>query len=178
MGTKRIDYYGVLNEIIELQYLEGKRVVMFKCDWWDVHSIGKGVKIDKYGFVSVNTTRKLVTDEPFVLASQAAQVFYVKDGFNTNWQVVLQGHPENYYDLPSMDMSNSNKLHVHDEAFQQKGSESFYGFQINVEDDDDLIDWERNDIDAFTAPFNAEDDNIVEKEIDFETETKDEDLLL
>ncbi|GLT96196.1 hypothetical protein SLE2022_138390 [Rubroshorea leprosula] len=82
---------GVLNEIIELQYLGGKQIVMFKCDWWDIDNFGKGVKIDKYGFVSVNTTRKLNIDEPFVLASQVEQVYYVKDGLNPNWLIALKG---------------------------------------------------------------------------------------
>ena len=31
-----IDYFGVLLEIIELHYLDGHRVFMFKCDWRDV----------------------------------------------------------------------------------------------------------------------------------------------
>uniref|UniRef100_A0A803MQZ1 DUF4216 domain-containing protein n=1 Tax=Chenopodium quinoa TaxID=63459 RepID=A0A803MQZ1_CHEQI len=53
--SKNIDYFGVLNDIIMLQYLEGKRVILFRCDWWDVHKISKGVKIDKCGVVSVNT---------------------------------------------------------------------------------------------------------------------------
>ncbi|XP_016436993.1 uncharacterized protein LOC107763084 isoform X2 [Nicotiana tabacum] len=71
------NYYGVITEIVELQYFEGKRIVLFQCDWWDVDHIGKGVKIDKYDFVSVNTNRKLATNEPFVLPSQAEQVFFM-----------------------------------------------------------------------------------------------------
>ncbi|XP_019229911.1 PREDICTED: uncharacterized protein LOC109210891 [Nicotiana attenuata] len=84
MNGQNINYYGTLTEIVELQYLEGKRIVLFKCDWLDVDHIGKGVKIDKHGFVSVNTKRKLATNEPFVLASQAEQVFYVKDNLHPN----------------------------------------------------------------------------------------------
>lgn len=33
---KNIDCYGILIEIIELQYLGGKRVVLFLCKWFDV----------------------------------------------------------------------------------------------------------------------------------------------
>ncbi|XP_031265479.1 uncharacterized protein LOC116123878 [Pistacia vera] len=122
---KNIDYYGVLNEIIELQYLNEKRIVLFKCDWWDVHVIGRGVKNDKYGFVSVNTTRKLYTDEPFVLASQAQQICYVNDGSNPNWLVVLKGHSDSFYDLPCGEKSS-----IDEEAFQQDISKILLKLQI------------------------------------------------
>ena len=40
----RVSYYSVLTNIIELHYLSGNRVILFKCDWWDVINIGKGIK--------------------------------------------------------------------------------------------------------------------------------------
>ncbi|XP_074294134.1 uncharacterized protein LOC141621874 [Silene latifolia] len=93
------DYYGVLTDIICLQYLDGKRVVLFRCDWWDVHSPGRGFKVDKFGFVSVNAKKRLNTTEPFVLMSQAEQVFYVKDGIDPNWLMVIKTHPRHHYDI-------------------------------------------------------------------------------
>lgn len=50
-----IDYYGVLREVVELQYLGHLSVVLFKCDWYNVLSSFNGMKIDEYGFVCVNT---------------------------------------------------------------------------------------------------------------------------
>ncbi|XP_058002285.1 uncharacterized protein LOC110664507 [Hevea brasiliensis] len=47
--VNNIDYYGVLTEIIQLQYLGGRRVVLFRCNWWDVYDRVRGVKIDEYG---------------------------------------------------------------------------------------------------------------------------------
>ncbi|XP_057993145.1 uncharacterized protein LOC131174101 [Hevea brasiliensis] len=76
--VNNIDYYGVLTEIIQLQYLGGRRVVLFRCNWWDVYDRVRGVKIDEYGGVSVNCKRTLKTNEPFILANQASQVFYVR----------------------------------------------------------------------------------------------------
>ncbi|XP_021737010.1 uncharacterized protein LOC110703515 [Chenopodium quinoa] len=37
-GSSTLNYYGLLQEIIEVQYIGGNRVTLFKCDWWDVHS--------------------------------------------------------------------------------------------------------------------------------------------
>ncbi|XVF12538.1 hypothetical protein REPUB_Repub08aG0127100 [Reevesia pubescens] len=48
----------------------------------------------------VNATRKLKTDEPYVLASQAGQVYYVKDIKDSNLQVVIKTKPRDLYDLP------------------------------------------------------------------------------
>ncbi|CAN0886069.1 hypothetical protein LINGRAHAP2_LOCUS15269, partial [Linum grandiflorum] len=76
--------HGVLKEIVELQFLGGRRVVLFRCDWCDVYDKEKGVKVDKYGFVSVNLQRLLKINESFVLASQASQVFFVDDKKNKN----------------------------------------------------------------------------------------------
>ena len=39
-----VSYHGVLTNAIELHYLSGNRVILFKCDWWDVINIGKGIK--------------------------------------------------------------------------------------------------------------------------------------
>ena len=75
VGATDIDYYGVLTDVIMLEYLGGNRVVLFRCNWWDVHDVGRGIQVDKFGFVSLNSQRFLQTNYPFVLASQTSQVF-------------------------------------------------------------------------------------------------------
>ena len=76
-----------------------RRVVLFKCDWFDVYDELKGIKKDEYGFVSVNPDRFLKTNEPFVLANQASQVFYANDNSNKGWQVVRKTQPRNSYEI-------------------------------------------------------------------------------
>ncbi|XP_047320954.1 uncharacterized protein LOC124925022 [Impatiens glandulifera] len=95
-GIKTIDYYGVLTHIIELQYLGGNRIVLFKCRWFDVET-ERGIKEDKYGFVSINCQRMLKSNEPFVLATQAKQVFYVKDNTSKGWHIVTKTNPRYSY---------------------------------------------------------------------------------
>jgi len=77
-GEPNIDYYWVLIEVFILEYTGGNEVVFFRCKWWDIDP-RKGVKVDKFGFVSVNCQLHLKTDDSFVLAAQASQVFYVND---------------------------------------------------------------------------------------------------
>ena len=89
-GMKTRNYYGVLTDIIEIQYLKGKQFLVFKCIWYDVHSRATRLQIDKYGFVSINRKRKSqYQNEPFILTTQAKQVFYAKDiGDKPCWDIV------------------------------------------------------------------------------------------
>ncbi|XP_019189401.1 PREDICTED: uncharacterized protein LOC109183793 [Ipomoea nil] len=89
--TKPIDaamsYYGVIEEIWELDYKVFK-IPLFRCSWVDNR---RGVRIDELGFTLVDFERLGYHDEPFILASQAKQVFYVSDPIDNKWSIVLQG---------------------------------------------------------------------------------------
>ncbi|WMV58919.1 hypothetical protein MTR67_052304 [Solanum verrucosum] len=96
--SENLDYYGVLTDIIELQFVMDRRVVLFRCNWFDVYDEVKGVKKDEYDFVSVNPDRFLKTNEPIVLADQASQVFYANDNSNKCWKVVRKTQPHDSYE--------------------------------------------------------------------------------
>ncbi|XP_015169588.1 uncharacterized protein [Solanum tuberosum] len=93
-----IDYYGELTEILELQFVGGRRLVLFICMWFDVYDNERRVKMDEYDFVSVNPQRFLKTDETFVLANQVSQVFYARDHSNKAWNVVRKFLPCDSFD--------------------------------------------------------------------------------
>ncbi|KAK6782082.1 hypothetical protein RDI58_019878 [Solanum bulbocastanum] len=76
-----------------------RRLVLFHCNLFDVFDEGKGVKKDEYDFVSVNPDRFLKTNEPFVLADQASQVFYTNDNSYKGWQVVTKTQPRDSYEI-------------------------------------------------------------------------------
>ena len=94
-----VSYYGVLTNIVELHYLSGNRVILFKCDWWDVLNIGKGIKNDEYGFICLNFECTICTDELFVLASQTKQVLYVQNSNAENWHIVIEIKTRRVYDM-------------------------------------------------------------------------------
>jgi hypothetical protein len=75
-GENELDYYGIIEQIIELSYLGNMNVFILRCRWFDpVH----GVKADgTYGLIDVKHRSKLHSNEPFVLAEQAQQVYYTK----------------------------------------------------------------------------------------------------
>jgi hypothetical protein len=91
-----VNYYGRLSDIIELPYKDFK-VVLFKCDWYDVHHRA-GLRKDEFGFTLVNFSRRIHTGEklehePFVFSSQVQQVFYVQDPKAKEWNVVVSVTP-------------------------------------------------------------------------------------
>ncbi|KAD4888057.1 hypothetical protein E3N88_20130 [Mikania micrantha] len=99
-----INYYGKLNDIIELNYSGQIRVVLFKCDWVDIN---RGCKIDN-GVTLVNFSYKAHTgvnlaDDPYVMASQVEKVFYVGDPKHKNWEVVRHVKVRDAFDMGSVD---------------------------------------------------------------------------
>ena len=80
-------YYGVIQDIWELDYGQF-RVTLFKCKWVSGNT---GVRQDKMGFTLEDLQKLGYKDDPFIMAAQARQVFYVEDPYDSRWSVVLQG---------------------------------------------------------------------------------------
>ena len=92
-------YYGQIKSIMEMSFDSTNRVVLFEVDWFDVYRKDRGFKIDKHGFISLNKRRRLQTNEPFALASQVEQVFYVQDNMHADWVIPIRTLPRDYYDV-------------------------------------------------------------------------------
>jgi hypothetical protein len=116
--TSTIKYYGELKNILELRYPGQNRVYLFECDWWDTGST-RGIKMD-HGFTIVYTSRKWYESDPFILATQAAQVFYLNDPkLGDNWKVVQKLTNRNIYDVPTVvERDNNPKMNV--DVYQER----------------------------------------------------------
>ena len=59
-GVDGVEYYGILQEVIEVTYVGTKgcyKIVLFKCDWFDS---SKGVNMhEQYKLVEINHTKKI-----------------------------------------------------------------------------------------------------------------------
>lgn len=139
-----LDYYGILTDIVELDYYGKFRVVLFRCDWADVTS-SRGVRKDQFGFTMVNFSRLIHTGEqlrhePFVFSSQVKQVFYSQDPKNVDWYIVLYKAPRDLFDLG--EKSNDEDFEVHNECMPfttQHLDENFL-------DDQSIQNWVRLDV--------------------------------
>ena len=96
-GGNGVDYYGVLESVVELVYGEGMKVHLFKCRWFDT-TPRRGMQTDRYGITSVNTGITWYEDDPFVFATSVKQVFYLDDLVKgLPWKVVNTVHVRNIY---------------------------------------------------------------------------------
>ncbi|GKD51627.1 putative transposon, En/Spm-like protein, partial [Tanacetum coccineum] len=93
--TRQAFYYEVLQEIWVLDY-RFRQIPLFKCDWVN-HRAG-GVKRDNIGYTLVDLNNLGHKVDPFILASQVRQVFYVKDQIDKKNSIVFKTPPKNYKD--------------------------------------------------------------------------------
>jgi hypothetical protein len=86
------DYYGVIEDIIEVTFEGAQQInlVLFECRWF--HPINGIRKSPNIGLIEVNPNTKLPGYEPFVLPHQCKQVYYTPypccTGDLRNWWVV------------------------------------------------------------------------------------------
>ncbi|XP_073261203.1 uncharacterized protein [Populus alba] len=95
-----VDYYGILEEVVELQYhIEQNKVFLFKCYWYD--TTDRGIRVDPHhGLVEINSKARLRNiNDVFVFAKQCQQVYYTytpsfrKDRSRVDWFSILKTKP-------------------------------------------------------------------------------------
>ena len=72
-----VNFYGVLTNVVELDYLFGYKVILFKCKWFDTNRKYKRIQQDPH-FTIIDISSTWYENDPFVLATQARQ-FYLND---------------------------------------------------------------------------------------------------
>ncbi|EOY13556.1 Uncharacterized protein TCM_032154 [Theobroma cacao] len=190
------DFYGILVDIIELEYFGiGNRVVLFKCHWFDTE---KGIKVDRlHGLVDVNYNSILASNEPFVLAAQAHQVYYnsypsrrrdrrdwwavFKTKARSRFQIPISGDREIESDLNEgvyqEDLSNSiTSTQLEEVDLTELVSGDYEKVNLSIEDEEDDIDKDEDEEDDMEGEDNEDDDeDEYEDEDDDEDEYEDED---
>ncbi|XP_060170674.1 uncharacterized protein LOC132601609 [Lycium barbarum] len=92
-------YYGVIQDIIEIDYYGHFSVILFRCNWF--HN-----EVDEYGLTRVYFNRLCSTNDPYVLASQVHQVFYVEDPVEKEVYYARNKIPVDLYDLEEENCPN------------------------------------------------------------------------
>lgn len=91
-----VAYYGVIKDIILLDY-HMFQVPLFKCSW--AHK-GKRVKEEEgFTLVNLNMNQSSFANDPYILPSQAKQVFYSREDESSPWYIVMRAPPRGYHDL-------------------------------------------------------------------------------
>ncbi|CAO2825429.1 unnamed protein product [Amaranthus hypochondriacus] len=99
------DFYGRLEDIIELEYsgMPIKRATLFKCHWYEPTRYRRGHNTrvhERYQIVDIYINRLYGKYDPFVLASQASQVYYIpypslRQDLR-DWRAVYKVKPKKY----------------------------------------------------------------------------------
>jgi hypothetical protein len=69
-------YYGIIKSIIDYNFTGNKKLktVFFDCDWFDLN---QGTRENEFGMVEAKHVHQLRGCDPFVLAHQVEQVYYM-----------------------------------------------------------------------------------------------------
>ncbi|RVW28473.1 hypothetical protein CK203_110977 [Vitis vinifera] len=124
-------FYGIVREIWDLDY-NMFNICVFKCDWVDSKN---GVKVDELGFTLVDLSKIGHKSDPFILATQAQQVFYVEDQVDPRWSIVLSRPKMELFDIEGDGNIADNDMEHHPFVNGMPNIKSF----DEVEDYDEIL---------------------------------------
>ena len=95
--TGDVIQYEVIEEITEVDFWSNFSVVLFRCDWFHAD-------IDEFGHARVHFKKLCYKDDPYVLASQVHQVFYLPDSVKTDIYYRMRRIPRDLFDFPEAEI--------------------------------------------------------------------------
>lgn len=154
---------------------------MFKCEWYDTE--GKGIKVDNHGLVEILHKKYLQTNDPFVLAVQAQQVYYSttpsRKRERSDWWNVIKTKSRRFVDQQPSVM----------EDFYQEDEEEYEPILLTIDlelDQDGLLaatglgeEVDPNDLHTTINEedfIDDEDDDIEDDELEFESSSSGEEM--
>ncbi|KAF7149942.1 hypothetical protein RHSIM_Rhsim02G0156400 [Rhododendron simsii] len=154
---KMYNCYGHLIKVWEFEYMCENTVILFQCEWYNTGNIGRNgtIQTDKY-CTSINVKSQWCQSDPFILPSQAKQVFYLKD---TKWG------ERGVFDLPEVGDGEPLDSPECTDAFQQERMTS--GVPIDIEGN---IRFRREDVEveviARVGPLHETAENLTDDKVD------------
>jgi hypothetical protein len=184
-SNNETEYHGVIKDIIKIKW-EGRlqlELVLFDCDWFDPTPNGIR-RIENLGLVEIKHAARLSVFEPFVLASQVKQVYYLPYACQRldlkEWWVTYQVTPHGYINVDDSDDGPHTGPVEEVLFFQEEGLEGTFVIDLNFEVDntaavvsDEITDPKELE---FLSKLNTEGDgNVADDQYEEDEETQDED---
>ena len=89
---------------------------MFKCKWFETKPKNRRMQ-QHYNITSINISSQWYKHEPFILASQAENVFYLDDLKNgSNWKVVYKVSHHYLWDILEKDNDVQEEVYQEDDS--------------------------------------------------------------
>jgi hypothetical protein len=128
VGTRVVDakghkskYYRIIKNIIEYNFARNKnlKIVFFDCDWFDP---SHGTRENEFVIVEVKHAHWLHDCDPFVLAHQVEQVYYMSYSCEklSAWWVLYRVNPREWLHVPDDSGYHENQVPARevDEVYQ------------------------------------------------------------
>ena len=169
------DWYGQLREVVEVEYLNWpiKRTVLFMCDWFDP-TPNRGIRVhEQYNIVEINHRRRYDKYEPFVLAIQAAQVYFCsypslrKD--KVDWWVVSKIKPRGVVVMPR---TFSKTTYMQETPPFQEELIEIHNVEINEEDQQTTLNDPIGDPEDIMEEEEEEEEEELQTESSFDSENE------
>ncbi|KAL5579995.1 hypothetical protein UlMin_012437 [Ulmus minor] len=92
-------FYGVILEVMEVVYIRGRKVLVFRCQWFELMPNSNSI-FDQYNMTSINIKSSWYEDQSYILATQARQVFYLPNlERGDNWKIIQKVSHRHLYDI-------------------------------------------------------------------------------
>ncbi|GJR90026.1 hypothetical protein Tco_0214037 [Tanacetum coccineum] len=157
-------YYGQLEEILELTYIGNRKVVLFRCKWFDTINPKNLTTRNRrsyieHGIQHILTDREFHKNNQYILATQVTQVFYLEDLARQprGWKVV-----EHVY---HRDVAESDQDVIHGSSSSNVTLSveltNFEHTDLSINSESTEVDVPVNDDNANANEGNAEDDVVA-----------------
>ncbi|KAG6535958.1 hypothetical protein ZIOFF_000991 [Zingiber officinale] len=98
-----IRYHTISRDAAELLRIAGYKVQLFWCEWFQCNPKKKSI-VEEFGLLSIDTSKTWYADDPFILANQANQVYYLNDiKRGCHWKVVQKVQHREIYEVTEVD---------------------------------------------------------------------------
>ncbi|KAL8134557.1 hypothetical protein AgCh_009539 [Apium graveolens] len=135
-----VNYYGAIEEIVEVDYWGEFSVVVFKCCWYQEEK-------DVYGLTRVNCNKLCQQSDPYVLTSQVQQIFYIEDPVDKMLYNVIKRLPRDWCNVEN---ENANE-----------GQDDTVLHDIHLESQIDEASWCKDDVPKRQVPIQPDEDGRI-----------------
>ena len=145
-GGEMHDFYSHVCKIWELEYVLCHKVILFRCECYNIGSNGRRRTIrTNTHCTSIDVTSQWYENNPFILPSQARQVFYLQNTKLDESQKIVQSiQHRGEFDVSEVEGGESNDNIKDCDAFQQEAIIDIVS--INVKDN--IIDYCMGDVET------------------------------
>jgi hypothetical protein len=141
-----IDFYGTITDIIELSYSKNSKrrrtVIILWCEWYNLEGRAFQMKDDGY-FKGINIQGRWYKNDPFIMAIDASQAFFLEDTkLGPCWRVVQEFGHRHIFDVQESDTNQPIHEQVQmrcQEAYQEEHISTRDGAVENIHPDMDLL---------------------------------------